>query len=208
MRSVLVADDHEVTRRGLRELIAEYFGAVDVVEAADGRGVLELVPQRAWDLVLLDVVMPETHPAELVRTVRAGLPKTPILMLTAAKEPQYAAETMRAGANGLVHKHRAATELIEAIRAVLDGESYLHPETAAELAKLEPEGVPLHESLSPRELQVLRGIAMGRSVKEIAAELEISDKTVATYQSRIREKTGLSSAVEFTRYALLNGLVD
>lgn len=210
MRYVLIADDHEVTRRGIRDLLNEAFEEVEISEVVDGAQLLSRLGDRPWNLVLLDVMMPGSNVVDLVSEIRAALPLVPILILTAATEVEYAIQTMKAGATGFVRKHRAADVLLEAIRRVEKGQPYLHPETAIEVAAAlrEREAQVAHQSLSDRELEIFRQIALGRAVKEIAADLSISDKTVATYLARIREKTGLQSAVDIARYALKSGLVD
>lgn len=210
MRSVLIADDHPITRRGLRELLGDAFPGVEIFEAADSQSVLTQLPDREWDLLLLDVRMPGIGVLPLLAAIRERLPSVPVLVLTAAVEIEYVIQTMRAGANGLIHKHHAGDELFVALNAVLSGGSYLHPETAAAVASAlreDPAELP-HYSLSARELEIFRLIALGRAIKEIAAELNLSDKTVATYLARIREKTGLISHVDIARYALQNGLVE
>jgi DNA-binding NarL/FixJ family response regulator len=208
--NVLIADDHEVTRRGLREILREAFPDVQIYEAADAASVIAEVPAREWDLILLDVLMPGGTVLETLSTIRSLTPTVPILILTALTEVEYVLQTMKAGANGLIHKHQASDELLVAIRQVANGGRYLHPETAIAIASGLPEKkdeLP-HDRLSTRELEVFRLIAQGRAVKEVAADLGLSDKTVATYLSRIREKTGLSSHVEIARYALQKGLVE
>ncbi|HET9931901.1 MAG TPA: response regulator transcription factor [Polyangiaceae bacterium] len=210
IQNVLVADDHEVTRRGVKDILQETFSGVQVAEAANADAVLGLLGERPWNLLLLDVMMPGSNVLDLLKQIRRIDPKVPILMLTAATEVEYVLQTMQAGANGLIHKHRATEELIEAIHRVADGGTYLHPETAgAVAASLRPApSRPVHTKLSERELEIFRLIALGRAIKEIAAELGLSDKTIATYVARIREKTGLTSYVEIARYALQHRLVD
>jgi two-component system invasion response regulator UvrY len=210
MRNILIADDHEVTRRGLRELLRDTYPHVTVVEAADSDAVLAQLDVQEWDLILLDVMMPGIGILALLAAIREKTTKVPILVLTAATEVQYVIETMKAGANGLIHKHRAADELVEAMGKVASGGTYLHPDTAVAVAAAlrdETKSLP-HSRLSARELEIFRLIALGRAVKEVAAQLELSDKTVATYLARIREKTGLMSHVDIARYALHHGLVD
>ncbi|WP_293458762.1 response regulator transcription factor [Phenylobacterium sp.] len=207
---MLIAEDHEVTRRGIRELLREAVGEAEVTEAEDVPSLTERLSQQTWDLILLDIIMPGGSILDSIRQIRASDASVPILVLTAATELEYVMQSMSAGANGLAHKHLPGDELIEAIRKVARGGTYLHSETAVEIAKsLRGDGPALlHERLSERELDVFRAVARGRAVKEIAGDLGISDKTVATYLGRIREKTGLINHVEITRYALQNGLVD
>ena len=211
MRYVLIADDHEVTRRGLRELLWERFPSLEVVETFDVPSTLAALDTHPWELILLDILMPGGHIIDLLKQVRDRNTNVPILILTAAEEPEYVVQTLKAGANGLVHKHRAAAELLDAIDIVSNGGRYLDRDGALAVAEfsasLEGE-LEAHHRLSPRELDIFRRIAQGQAVKEIAADLNLSDKTVATYLARIRSKTKLSSHVEIARYALAHKLVD
>jgi two-component system, NarL family, invasion response regulator UvrY len=210
MHYVLIADDHEVTRRGVREIVQDHFENVEIQEAVDAPTLIAALPRRPWDVIIIDIIMPGGTVLETLAKIRAFDPKVPVLVLTAATETEYVVQTLKAGANGLINKHRAADELVAAITKVSNGETYLHAETAAEIAtslRTTPPALP-HLTLSARELEIFRLIALGSAVKEIALDLAISDKTVATYLARIREKTGLTSHVEIARYALHHGLVD
>ena len=210
MQHVLIADDHAVTRHGLRDLLSDAFAGVQVVEVEDGSAVLAELSSRAWDLILLDVMMPGPGILDLLGAIRAVNPGVPVLVLTASNEVEYVIETMKAGANGLIHKHHAVDDLLQAVQRVADGGTYLHADTAIAIATALQRRKPalLHHGLSERELDIFRRIALGRAIKEIGFDLGLSDKTVATYLARIREKTGLTSHVEIARYALKNGLVD
>ncbi|WP_088287372.1 response regulator transcription factor [Ideonella sp. A 288] len=210
MRHVLIADDHAVTRRGVRELVLERYPDVEVTELADGDAVLEQLPTRTWDLMLLDVMMPGPGIIELLGRIRGREASVPVLVLTGSSEIEYVIETMKAGANGLLHKHQAADELLMAIERVTAGGTYLLAETAAAIARSLRQRKPTlpHEDLSERELDIFRRIALGRAIKEIGFDLGLSEKTVATYLARIREQTGLISHVDIARYALKNGLVE
>ncbi len=210
MRQVLIADDHAVTRRGLRELLQEAYPEVQVAEVGDADAAIARAQQQPWDLILLDVLMPGPGILQVLAAIRAASTTVPVLVLTGSSELQYVIETMRAGANGLIHKHHAADELLHAIQRVALGGSYLHSDTAVAVARtLQAPSAPLpHENLSARELEVLCHIARGSAIKEIGYELGLSNKTVATYLARIREKTGLVGHVEIARYALQHRLVD
>ncbi len=210
MRHVLIADDHEVTRRGLRTILCDAFEGVRIVEAANTRSVLEQLDDHPWDLILLDVMMPDSNILDVLAAIRRQQAKVPVLMLTAATELEYIIQTMKAGANGLIHKHRAADDLLDAIAKVATGGTYLHPDSASAIARSlrVVEATLPHEHLSARELQIFKLIALGRAIKEIAAELQLSEKTVATYLARIREKTALNSHVDIARYALHHRLVE
>lgn len=207
---ILVADDHEVVRRGLREILREAFAEARVEESVDVGSTRAAVEAGEWDLVLLDLSMPGGEGLELLKEIKRRRPETRVLVLTMAAETAYAVQSIQAGAAGFVNKRDAADELVVAVRRVLEGQSYLSrgamDRVAAGLrgdAQVRP-----HERLSPREFEVFRRIALGRSVKEISGELELSEKTVATYLERIREKTGLRTPVEIARYAMREGLVD
>jgi DNA-binding NarL/FixJ family response regulator len=210
MQHVLIADDHAVTRRGVRDLVLERYPDAQVIELPDGNAVLEQLPTRTWDLMLLDVMMPGPGIIELLRLIRDRAASVPLLVLTASIEIEYVIETMKAGANGLLHKQQAADELFTAIERVTAGGTYLHVDTAAAIARTLQRRKPTlpHEDLSERELDIFRRIALGRAIKEIGFDVGLSEKTVATYLARIREKTGLISHVDIARYALKNGLVD
>ncbi len=211
MKNFLIADDHEVTRRGVIDILRDEFGDVFVAEACDVPSLLGMLENAPWDLVLLDAIMPGGTVVDSIRSIRSRRPQLPILVLTAITEIGYVTESLRAGAQGLIHKNRAVDELVSAIRTVAGGGTYLHAETAVAVASsLQPEAASAspHEALSERELHIFRRIALGLAVKEVAGELGISDKTVATYLARIRKKTGLQSHVEIARYALQHGLVD
>lgn len=210
MLKVLIADDHEVVRRGLKEVLREEFNRVSFGEATNFPEVLELVSSKDWNLLILDIIMPGPGVVSVIAEIRKVRPNLPVLMLTGTSEPEFAVSSMKAGANGYITKGYVSTELVNAVRKVLAGQTYLTAEAlnnvTASLRNDQADG--LHERLSPRELEIFRLIATGMSVKEIAGSLNLSDKTVATHIARIKEKTGLMSYVEMTRYAMLHKLVE
>src|SRR6185295_10275914 len=166
--------------------------------------------EQKWDLVILDVNMPGRSGLELLVDIRRAYQKTPVLVLSSYSEEEFALRAFQAGASGYLNKQTAFDELILAVRRVLAGGKYVTAALAERMAATlggEIQASP-HEALSPRELQVLRLIALGRSLKEISAELVVSEKTVATYRARISEKMGLGTKVELTRYALQHKLAD
>jgi DNA-binding NarL/FixJ family response regulator len=207
---ILLADDHELVRRGLKLILLEEFSGAQIGESGDARETLEEVAAREWDLVLLDINMPGRSGLDVLAEIKERRPKTPVLILSASSESDYAVRTLRAGAAGFINKQHAADELISAIRKVLSSGTYISAAVAQQLASaVQDKGAhAAHEKLSDREMEILRLIALGRSVKEIAGELVLSEKTVGTYIGRIREKTGLGSYVEITRYALQYKLVE
>jgi len=210
MTRILIADDHEVVRRGLGQILAEAFPELDLGQAADGPRTLEAAEQREWDLVLLDINMPGRSGLEVLQDLKRLHPGLPIIMLSAFPEKDYALRAFKLGAAGFVSKQSASGELIAAVKKTLAGGRYVTPLLAEALAATlagEASALP-HELLSNRELEVLRQVALGKSLKEIAAALSLSEKTVGTYRLRISRKLGLGTNVELARYALQHQLVQ
>lgn len=208
--NVLIADDHDIVRHALRDLLTREFARVTTGEARDSREASELLVRQHWDLVLLDINMPGRSGLEVLGEARRLQPETPVLVLSAYPEEEFALRAFKLGAAGYLNKQHAAEELLVAVNKVLAGGKYVTAALAERLAA--SLGGPLnqlpHEALSNRELQVLRLVASGKTIKEIAAELALSEKTVGTYRARIARKLGLGSNVELTRYALKHKLVE
>ena len=210
MTRVLIADDHEIVRHGLRDILPTRLGKVAVSEAKDAGEAINLLIKEDWDLVLLDINMPGRDGLEVLAEAKRLRPKTPVLVLTAYPEEQFAIRSFKLGASGYLTKQSATDELVTAVQRILAGGKYITASLAERLAVSlggTDDQAP-HEALSNRELQVLRLIAVGKSIKETAAELALSEKTVATYRTRISEKAGLKTNVEIARYALKHGLVE
>ena len=210
MTRVLIADDHAIVRNGLRDILTTRLGKVAVSEAKDAREAIDLLIREDWDLVLLDINMPGRDGLEVLEEAKRLRPKTPVLVLTAYPEEQFAIRSFKLGASGYLTKQSATDELVTAVQRILAGGKYITASLAERLA-VNLGGIDdqaPHEALSNRELQVLRLIAVGKSIKETAAEMALSEKTVATYRTRISEKTGLKTNVEIARYALKHGLVE
>ena len=210
MKKILIADDHGIVRKGLKEALEEELGKTAFGEAANGREVLEQLRKSEWDLVLLDIGMEGRSGLEVLEEIRSTQPKLPVLILSMYPEAQFAVRALRHGASGYVNKQTAPEELVSAVKKVLAGGRYVSPALGEQLVT-EVQGnsqQALHDSLSSRELQVLRLVATGKSLKEIGADLAISVKTVGTYHTRLLQKMGMKSDVELTRYALLNKLVE
>jgi DNA-binding NarL/FixJ family response regulator len=207
---VLLVDDHKIVRRGLRGVIEEDFPDAEFGEAETSQTALELIYGGTWDLVLLDVNIPGRNGFDVLQEIKHLAPATPVLVVSAYPEEAFAVRALKLRAAGYLTKSRVADELKSAIRKALAGGRYVSPSLAEKLAESLGEDVKgaLHDSLSNREFQVLRLVALGRSLKEISGELSLSEKTVGTYRRRIAEKMGLSSNVELARYALQAGLVD
>ncbi len=207
---ILIADDHELIRHGLRGLLREHFPETRITEAANAREALAAAVKGGWDLALVDINMPGRSGLELIRDLRQMHPSLPVLVVSAHTEEDFALRALKLGAAGYVSKQGAADVLVAAVKKVMSGGRYVSPAVAEKLAQAAAEGwsgTP-HENLSHREMQVLQMIATGKTIKEIAAELALSEKTIATYRSRISEKLGLSTNVELTRYAMQHGLVE
>lgn len=207
---VLIVDDHAVVRRGTRELLSEEFPDAVFAEAANGEDAVALARATAYDLVVLDISMPGRGGMEALKELREHAARTPVLVLSQHAEDQYAIRTLRAGAQGYLTKQTAPEELVHAARRILAGGKYITPSLAERLAEaLRSEATQAqHDALSDRELQVLRLIGAGKSVKDIAGELGLSEKTVSTYRTRVLEKMQMQSNAELIRYAMRVGLVE
>ena len=210
MNRILIVDDHAVLRRGLLDLLRHEYSELQVGEAMDAREAVGLLLKQEWDLVILDINMPGPSGLEVLAEVRRLSKQTPALVLSAYPEQEIALRAFQLGAAGYLNKQTAFDELLVAVRRILSGGKYVTSSLAERMAAAlggEIHAAP-HEALSARELQVLRLIAMGRTLKEISTELAVSEKTVATYRARISEKMQLGTKVELTRYALKHKLVD
>jgi len=207
---ILIADDHAVFRRGLRETISEAFPRVTFGEARTAEETLESVRRHDWEILILDISMPGKSGLDILNDLKRLRPKLPILLLSMHPEEQFARRALKSGAAGYLTKESVPEELKEAVRKVVNGGRYVSATFAEKLAVDLTEGadIPIHELLSDREFQVLRMIASGKTVKEIADEIALSVKTVSTYRARILEKTGMKTNAELIRYALQTQLVD
>lgn len=210
MMRVLIADDHAVVRQGLKQILGDTPEMLVAGEATNGQEVLDKVRAETWDVVVLDISMPDRSGLDILKQLRSERPKLPVLVLSMYSEDQYALRVLKAGASGYLTKDSAADELVKAIRKVVSGGRYVSPLLAEKLAfEIGGDSSRLpHESLSDREFQVLRLIAAGKSVKEIAAELGLSVKTVSTYRARMLEKMKLGTTAELIHYAIQNRLID
>lgn len=210
MIKILIADDHAIVRRGLKQIVAVESDMAVSGEARDAREVLELVRKQDWDIAVLDITMPGRSGLDVLKELKVERPKLPILVLSMHPEDQFAVRVLRAGASGYMTKETAPEELVKAIRKVVAGGKYVSASLAEQLAcDLEDCSEKLrHETLSDREYQVMCRIASGKTVKEIAEELSLSVKTISTYRARILEKMNMKTSAELTHYAIQNRLVD
>lgn len=207
---VLIADDHAIVREGLKQILADTKDIVVGGEAENGLEAVKLVRKGKFDVLLLDISMPDRNGIEVLKQVHKEFPKVLVLMLTMHREDQYAIRSLKAGAAGYLNKQSAPAELVNAIRLVAAGKKYISPTLAQELANQvgEDREVPLHETLSDREFQTLTMIASGKTVSDIAAELLLSVKTISMYRSRLLQKMKLRHNAELTHYAIKNHLVE
>jgi DNA-binding NarL/FixJ family response regulator len=210
MIRVLVADDHAVVRRGVLGILEEAADLVAAGEASTGRQVLKAVSSEDFDVLLLDIAMPDGDGLQILGQLQTLRPDLPVLILSMYSEKQYAVRTLKAGAAGYLTKESAPEELIAAIRKVANGGKYVTQSLAEELvAELgaETERAP-HETLSDREFQVMCRLGAGRTPTQIGEELSLSVKTVSTYRTRILSKLSLKNTAEIIRYAVERGLVE
>ncbi len=210
MIRILIADDHQIVREGLKQILAETSDLAVVAEANNGQDVLLKLEKQTIDVVMLDISMPGRNGLDILKQLRTDHPKLPVLILSMYSEEQYAMRALRAGASGYLSKDSAPEELIEAIRKIFSGKKYVSASLAEKLAVYLDDGQdkPLHQALSDREYQVMCMIASGKAVKEIASELNLSVKTISTYRSRILDKMRMKSNASLTHYAIHNQLID
>ena len=210
MLRLLVADDHEIVRKGLVKVLAEILQPIKVDEAKNGQEVLGKVLKGEYDLVVLDIKMPGKSGLDVLKEIKEHKPKLPVLILSMHPEEQFAIRAMRAGASGYLTKECAGDELVLAVRKALKGERYISSTLAEILASdlTSDSGKPLHEILSDREYQVMQMIASGKPVGAIAKELRLSAKTISSYRTNILLKTRMKNNAEITHYAIQNNLVD
>jgi DNA-binding NarL/FixJ family response regulator len=209
MIKILIADDHAIVRKGLKQIVAETSDMDVAGEAANGQEVLELVRNSDWDIVLLDIAMPGRGGMDTLKVLKQERPELPVLVLSMYPEEQYAVRTLKAGAAGYLTKESAPEELISAIRKVSLGGKYVSASLAEKLAShlAMDKGKPPHEILSDREYQVMLLIASGMTVKEIADKLSLSVKTISTNRGRIMNKMKMKNNAEIIHYAIKQGLV-
>ena len=209
MLKVLIADDHDVVRKGLKLMISEEFPQAIIHEAIDGLAMLKLIRLDEYNIVISDISMPGRNGIDFLKQLKDEFPKLPVLILSMHPEDQYALRSLKAGASGYMTKNTVSDELIPAIKQLLNGKKYISGTVAQKLAenvhikiKQEP-----HEILSDREFDVLKRIATGKTISQIAFDLSLSIPTISTYRARIMEKMGMKTNAELTNYAIRNQIV-
>lgn len=207
---VLIADDHAIVRQGLKQILSETEDLVVAGEADDGVEALQLARSCQWDAFLLDVSMPNRNGIDTLKQLKKEFPKLPVLIRSMHPEEQYAIRALKAGASGYLTKQSAPEQLVTAIRQVARGKKYVSPTVAMQLADAIANDFeqPAHELLSDREYEVLKLIAAGKTLTQIADELNLAVATISTFRARILTKLGLASTAEMIRYGLEQGLVE
>ena len=210
MINILIADDHELIREGLKKILKKEADMEVLGEARNAQEVFDQVKNRNVNIVLLDISMPGLSGLDVLTELRQNYPKLPVLILSMHPEDRFAVRALKAGAAGYVTKDSAVSELVKAIRKVVTGSKYVSVRLAEKLADELEKGneKPPHEMLSDREFQVMRMVAAGKKISEIAEELSLSISTVNTYRTRILEKMQMETNVELTRYAIENHLIE
>ena len=207
---VLIADDHAIVRQGLKQILSETDDLVVAGEADDGVEAIQLARQQEWNVFLLDVSMPNRNGIDTLKQLKKEFPKLPVLILSMHPEEQYAVRALKAGASGYLTKQSAPEQLVTAIRQVAGGKKYVSPTVAMQLADAiandSDTEQPPHELLSDREYEVLKLIAAGRTLTQVAEELNLAVATISTFRARILTKLGLASTAEMIRYGLEHGL--
>ena len=209
MISVLLADDHAIVRKGIKQILSDVPDMLLADEAIDGVEALKKVMNNTYDVVVLDITMPRQDGLDVLKNIKIHKPDLPVLILTVHSEEKYAVRAFRAGASGYLMKNVSPAELILAIRKIARGEKYMSSSIAEKLVgELISNEEPSHSLLSDREYQVMQMFVSGRGLNEIADELSLSVQTVSTYRNRILEKLNMKNIADVIRYAVKNGIID
>jgi DNA-binding NarL/FixJ family response regulator len=208
---VLIADDHSLIRRGLKQILDDTADMRVTGEAETGMQALKMVRENSYDMVLLDITLPDRHGIDVLKQMKAERPALPVMILSMHPDEQYAMRAIRAGASGYMNKQSAPSQLVTAIRKVASGRKYISGELAEQLANDLTSDKPKeasHQILSNREYQTLCLMAAGKSLSEMADIMALSAKTVSVYRARMLEKMGFKNNAEAIRYAVANQLVE
>ncbi|MEO5563981.1 MAG: response regulator transcription factor [Chitinophagaceae bacterium] len=209
MIRILIADDHAIVRKGLKQIILEEYPSAKVEEVGDAESLIGKTIQDEWDIVICDLSMPGRSGLDALRQIKQTSPSLPVIIMSVHPEDQYALRVLKAGASAYLGKDTVHSELIKAIQSARIGKKYITPSIAEKLAYAfeNDSGQETHQSLSDREFDVFKLIAGGKSISGIAGQLTLSITTVSTYRARILEKMNMHSNAEMTRYALEKGLI-
>jgi two-component system, NarL family, invasion response regulator UvrY len=208
MLRILIADDHEIIRKGLRQILLEAFSFAHIEEAGDGNTLLEKALSGDWNIIISDIAMPGPNGIEALKIIKQQFPRLPVLILSIHPEEQYTRRVLRCGASGYLSKDAATRELVIAVQRILQGRKYIAPTIVDKfIDDQDNAGKALHELLSNREFDVFKMLVTGKSVTDIAETLSLGITTVSTYRSRVLEKMNMKSNAELTRYAIENKLL-
>jgi len=209
MHRILIADDHTVVRKGLKQILQDAFPSAFIEEVADAEGLLKRVFSEDWDVVISDISMPGRSGLDVLQQIRQSHPRLPILILGMHPEDQYAIRVLRAGASGYLNKNSAPEELVKAINQVLLGKKYITPSIAEKLVNAFDQDAKKfsHEYLSDREFEVLKLLAAGKSVSDISDQISLSASTISTYRARIMTKLNLKTNADLTLYSFEHKLI-
>jgi DNA-binding NarL/FixJ family response regulator len=206
---ILICEDHKIVRDGLKQILHQLEEVTQIEEAGNGNDALILFQNGSFDIMLLDISLPDRNGLEVLQTVKEKWPSTNVLVLSMHPQEQYALRALKLGASGYLTKDTASEELLVAVKKVSEGGKYISQALAENLAFHinDDKNNQKHDKLSAREFEIMIRLANGKSLQEIASELFISNKTVSTYRSRIMEKMGLNKNTELTRYCIENNLI-
>jgi two-component system invasion response regulator UvrY len=207
---ILIADDHAIVRKGIRQLLLEEYPSATIEEVGDSENLISKTNTEDWDVVICDLDMPGRSGLDAMQQIRAMHPKLPVLIMSIYPEEQYARRLLKAGAAGYLSKDAATEDLAKAVRQVMQGRKYISPAVAQIIADdigQDRADCACHESLSNREFEIFKLIASGKSVSEIADKLSLSSATISTHRARILAKMNLRTNADLTRYALENKLI-
>ncbi len=206
----LVVDDHEFTREGIIHILTDNFNVVKLARAGSYEDAMVQIRNEKWDIVILDISLPGKNGLEILRSIREVQSKVPVLIVSMVPVSQYARRIVQAGASGYLTKAEPAEEFIKAVRTISRGLKYFSPEVQQELPDIIDEGLnkPKHHNLSDREFEVLRGLASGKSSKEIAGEYKVSTNTINSYRKRVLVKLHAKSNIDLVKYAYKHKIVE
>jgi two-component system invasion response regulator UvrY len=204
MLRILIADDHEIVRHGIKQLLLEEFPFAHIEEAIDTETLITKAVNDTWNIVISDVAMPGGGGLVALTTIHEKMPELPVLFLSMHSEEQYALRAIKTGAAGYLNKDIATEELIKAVRLILSGKKYITADIAEKLGLIPTKisDIALHELLSAREISIFKSLAAGQSISEIASRLTLAATTISTYRSRILTKMNMKTNAELTRYAI------
>lgn len=208
IKRIIIADDHCFIRRGLVQILKESFPDAEIKETDNGNELVDEVIRSNYDLVISDIEMPGHNGLEVLEIIKSVHPEIPILILSIYTEELYAVRALKSGASGYLNKCSAPEELINAIKRILSGKKYISQEIAEKLVSRFDKEKQLHESLSNKEFEILRALAGGKSLKQIAEEMALAQATVSAYRTKILHKLGLENSSEITRYAINHHIIS